>query len=108
MHIVHGLRQALVMLLVGMAAACAAAAVWYAVQGGDFRAKVAVAALLTAGLLSVTGGSLVTRRMTSDARALLGAGPDREEPSSGDSLGAVGVLLFVAIPLFLLGLVLLG
>lgn len=108
MHVVHGLRQAVIMLLVGVALALAAAGVWYAVQGGDARTRIAVSLMVTAGLLSVTGGTLVTRLMTNDARALLGAGPDREDPYTGEGLGAVGVFLFVALPMFVVGLALLG
>lgn len=100
-HVVRGLRQAFVTLLLAALLALAAAGVWFALQGGGFRPKVGVVLMIAAGLISVTGGTEISRHMTSDARAFLGAGPDREQPDSGKSLTAAGVFLFVSLPLFL-------
>jgi hypothetical protein len=77
-------------------------------QGGAFRVKVALAALIVAGLVSVTGGTVLSRAATNDARAFLGAGPDREEPASSDGLTGMGVFLFVSLPLAIAGLALFG
>jgi hypothetical protein len=108
MQVAPGLRQALAMLLTSAVVAVAAAAVWLLLQGGGFRVKVAVAALVIAGLLSVSGSTVLSRPVTNDARAFLGWGPDREEPVSGDALTGLGVFLFVSLPLAVAGLVLLG
>jgi hypothetical protein len=94
------------MLLVSAVVAVAAAAVWFLLQGGGFRVKVAVAALVIAGLLSVSGSTVLSRPVTNDARAFLGWGPDREEPASGDGLTGLGVFLFVSLPLAVTGLLL--
>ena len=108
MHVTRGLRQALIMVLASAAVALAAAGLWAAVQGSGFRVPFAVALMIVGGVLSLGGSSVFTRAETSDVRAFLGQGPDREEPATGENLTGVGVFLFVSLPLFLVGLLLYG
>jgi hypothetical protein len=108
MHMYRGIRQALVMLAVSAVVALAAAGVWSAVRGGGLRVTFAVALLAIAGLLALVGGTVVSRASTSETRAFLGMGPDREEPYGGENLTGLGVFLFVSLPLFLAGAVLYG
>jgi hypothetical protein len=85
------------------------AGLWLALQGGGFRSKVAVALMVIAGLVSLTGGTAFSRAATNDERAfILGMGPDREEPDTGEGLTGVGIFLFVSLPLFIAGGVLFG
>jgi hypothetical protein len=86
----------------------AAAGVWTAWQGGEFRPALGITLLFLAGLLAISGGALTTRAGTSETYALMGWSPDREVPATGDSLTAVGVFLFVSVPLFLIGGLLYG
>ncbi|SDN96330.1 hypothetical protein [Geodermatophilus sp. DSM 45219] len=106
--VARGLWTALVLLAVAAAVALAAAGIWLAVQGGEFRTKVALSLIVVAALISLTGGTTFTRAADNDTRAFLGWGPDREEPGSGSALTALGVFLFVSLPLFIGGLVLFG
>lgn len=96
------------MLLPGAAVALLAAGVWWAVGETDYRRAAGICLMAAAGLLALTGGSVLSRASTSDARAFLGRGPDREDPASGEGLTAVGVFLFVSLPLFVAGLVVFG
>ncbi len=96
------------MLLTSAAVALAAGAVWFALQGGGFRSKVALAAMVLAGLVSLTGGTALSRAVTNEERAFLGMGPDRDEPDTGEGLTGLGVFLFVSLPLFIAGAALLG
>ena len=102
-HVAAGLRQAALMLLVAGLAAVALASVWVAAQGGVLQHRLAVVLMVVAGLVSLTGGTELSRLTTHRARGFLGSGPDREEPSTGRSLTGVGVFLFVSLPLFLAG-----
>ena len=104
----RGLRQACVLLLGGAVAAAAVAGVWTAVGGGSFRLHWAVALMVGAGLLALTGGTALSRASTADVRAFLGRGPDHEEQNTGDGLTGVGVFLFVSLPLLVSGLLLYG
>jgi hypothetical protein len=91
-------------MIVGLGVlALAAAGVWVLWRGGEFRPAVAIALVILAGLLAISGGSLATRAGTSEVYALLGRGPDRENPTTGDALTAVGIFLFVSVPMFLIG-----
>ena len=96
------------MLVAGAAVALVAAAVWSILGSTGFRQATAICLVVVGGLLALTGGTAVSRASTNDARAFLGRGPDREEPRSGAGLTAVGVFLFVSLPLAAVGLVLLG
>jgi hypothetical protein len=106
--VVRGLRQALVMLLFSAVVALVVAGLWFALQGGGFRSKVAIAAMVLAGLISLTGGAVFSRAETIEQRAFFGMGPDREEPDTGEGLTGLGVFLFVSLPLFIAGGVLFG
>lgn len=104
----RGLRQALVMLLAGAAVALAAGAVWSGLGDTEFRRAAGISLMVVGGALALTGGSVLSRASTLDARAFLGRGPDREDPASGDGLTAVGVFLLVSLPLLVAGLVVHG
>jgi hypothetical protein len=106
--VIRGLRQALVMLLLSSVVALVVAGLWFALQGGEFRPKVAITLLVIAGLISLTGGTALSRAVTNDARAFLGMGPDLEAPDTGDGLTGLGVFLFVSVPLFIAGGALFG
>jgi hypothetical protein len=108
MHVVRGLRQALLMLAAAVAVALAGAGLWWALQDGGFRVPFAVALMAIGGVLSLGGSSVFSRAETNDVRAFLGQGPDRDEPGTGESLTGVGVFLFVSLPLFASGLLLFG
>ncbi|MBM7804943.1 hypothetical protein JOD57_000780 [Geodermatophilus bullaregiensis] len=108
MHVVRGLRQALVLLAGGAVVAVAAAGVWTAVADGGFRSKLGLSLVAVGGLLALLGGSVVSRAGTSDVRAFLGLGPEADQPDLVPALGPLGVFLFVALPLAVVGLVLAG
>ena len=96
------------MLAASVAGAAVAGGVWAVVDDGGFRVPFAVALMVIGGVLSLGGSSVFSRAETNDVRAFLGMGPDRDEPWTGESLTAVGVFLFVSLPLFVAGLVLFG
>ncbi len=54
------------------------------------------------------GSSLTARLGTNEVRAFLGKGPERDQADLVSGLGPVGVFLFVAVPLAVVGLVLAG
>jgi hypothetical protein len=108
MHVARGLRQALILLCGSALAALGAGALWWALQDGGFRAKVAVALLIIAGLIALTGGNALNRSGTAEMRVLLGTGPDHEDPTTGAGLTGVGIFLFVSLPLFVTGGLLYG
>jgi len=108
MHVVRGFRQALLMLAGSAVVALAVAGVWSVLRDSGFRVPFAVALMVLGGALSLGGSSVFTRAETNDVRAFFGQGPDREDPGTGQSLTAVGVFLFVSLPLFVTGLVLFG
>ena len=103
MHVRQGLWQAAVTLALLAAAGLVVAAAWMAVAGGSFRNRFGIALMLLGGLTAVTGGTDLSRHATNDARAFLGAGPDREEPRSG-ALTPFGVFLLVVVPAVLAGM----
>jgi hypothetical protein len=107
-HVIRGLRQALVLLVGAAVVAVAAAGVWWALADGALRPKVALSLFVVAGLLALLGGSAVSRAETSDIRAFLGMGPEADQPDLTPALGPVGVFLFVSLPLAVAGLVLAG
>jgi hypothetical protein len=104
----RGLRQAALMIVAGAAIGLAAGAVWMTAGDTLFPRAAGICLMAVAGLLAVTGGSVLSRTSTAEARAFLGRGPDREDPASGEGLTAAGVFLFVSLPLLVFGLVLLG
>jgi hypothetical protein len=108
MHVVRGLRQAVLMLVVSVAVALTGAGVWAAVNDDGFRVPFAVALMVIGGLLCLIGGTVVTRAESNEVFAFLGRGPDREVTAEGESLAPMGVFLFVALPLLAAGLALYG
>jgi hypothetical protein len=107
-HVVRGLRQALVMLGIAVAVALAAAGVWAAASDDGFRVPFAFALMAIGGLLCLTGGTVVARAESNEVFAFLGRGPDREVTGEGEALAPLGVFLFVSLPLLAAGLVLFG
>ena len=105
---VRGLGQALVTALGGAAVALAAGGVWTALADGRHLGRAGVSLMVVAGLLALLGGSLLARVETSETRAFLGLGPERDQADPGGSLGPVGVFLLVCVPLAVVGLVLVG
>ena len=92
MHVNRGLRQALILLFFSVVVALVAAGLWLVLQDGGFRVSFAGALIIIAGLLSLTGGTMLSRDDTSnEVRAFLGEGPDREEPYTGEALTGLGI-----------------
>ena len=79
------------MLLSSAVVALVVAGLWCALQGGGLRPKVAIAVMVIAALISLTGGTAFSRAADNDERAFLGMGPDREEPYTGEALTGMGV-----------------
>ena len=104
----RGLRQAFVLLSAATVVSLAAAGLWWALQDGGFRVKVALALLIVGSLVALTGSNALNRSGTADMRILMGSGPDHEEPATGGALTGVGIFLFVSLPLFLAGGLLYG
>ena len=104
----RGLRQAGLMILAGAVTGLVAGWVWAALGETGFPRAAGICLMAVAGLLAATGGSLLSRATTTEARAFFGRGPSREDPASGEGLTAAGVFLFVSLPLLVLGFVLVG
>ena len=96
------------MVVASLLGALVAAGVWSAVTDDGVRVPFAVALMAIGGVLSLGGSSVFSRAETNDVRAFFGLGSDRDEPGTVDDLTAVGVFLFVSLPLFVAGLVLFG
>lgn len=108
MHVIQGLRQALVMLVISIAVALAGGGAWAALNDDGFRVPFAWALMVIGGLLCLTGGTVVSRAESNEVFAFLGRGPDREVIGETDTLAPVGVFLFVSLPLLAAGLLLYG
>jgi len=108
MYVARGLRQAFLLICASLGVALAVAGIWWALQHGGFRVKVAIVLLVIAGLIAISGGNALNRTGTAESRVLLGTGPDHEDPTSGGALTNVGIFLFVAVPLFVAGGLLYG
>ena len=104
----RGLRQAAVLLAVGLVVGLVAAALWMAIKGGGFRAPFAVALMAMGGLLALSGSNALSRSGSMDTFAFLGKGPESDDPYAGEGLTNVGIFLFVALPLLVAGLALFG
>jgi hypothetical protein len=102
-HVLQGLRQALVLLLLSLAFAAAVAGLWVALRGGGFLRAWGGCCVLLGPLIAISGGTELSREMTMDARAFLGAGPDREAAGESGHLTPVGVFLLVSVPLVVAG-----
>ena len=76
------------MLLFSAVVALVVAGLWFALQGGGLRSKVAISVIVIAALISLTGGTAFSRAADNDERAFLGMGPDREDPYTGEGLPA--------------------
>ena len=61
-----------------------------------------------AGLISLTGGTALSRATTLETRAFLGMGPGLEEPATGEGPTALGVISVVSLPLFIVAGLLFG
>lgn len=101
-HVRRGLLQALALLVLGASVAALVAVPWW-LASGDFLRRYGFVLLVLGGLVAISGGTELGREVTTDARAFLGAGPDREAPGSGQHLTPFGVFLFVSVPLFVVG-----
>lgn len=102
-HVVVALRAALRLLAAGVVVAVVGAAVWLALADGAYRPKLGLALMGVGGLIALTGGTGLSRLEEADARAFLGRGPARDEPTSDGPLTTVGAFLFVSLPLVVLG-----
>jgi hypothetical protein len=107
-YALRGLRQALVMLLVCGVVALAAGTLWVVVSDGAFRPAVGITLMVVAALMALTGSNVLSRAADAEGRAMMGLAPGNEDPDSGSALGPLGVFLFVAVPLFLVGGLLYG
>ena len=104
----RGLRQAALLILAGAALGVIAGAVWAAVSDTGFARATGISLIVVAGILGLTGGTALSRATTTETRAFMGRGPEQGDPGSGEGLTAVGVFLFVSVPLLVVGLVLRG
>jgi ribose/xylose/arabinose/galactoside ABC-type transport system permease subunit len=104
----RGLRQAAVLLAVGLVVGLVAAALWMLTKGGGFRVPFAVTLMAMGALLALTGGNALSRSGSMDTFAFLGKGPESDDPYAGEGLTNVGMFLFVALPLLVVGLALYG
>jgi hypothetical protein len=82
--------------------------VWTLLNGGSYRVALAVALLVTGGLLALTGSNAMSRAGSMEAFAFLGKGPEHEDPYAGEGLTSLGIFLFVSLPLFVAGGLLYG
>ncbi|MGY2077368.1 hypothetical protein [Blastococcus sp. SYSU DS0828] len=108
MPVAAALRRVVVMLAAAGLAAAVAGWVWAVVADEGFRSRFALSLMVVAGLLALVGGTLAPRLATAEARAFLGQGPGQEESGGDEPLTALGVFLFVALPLFAVGLITYG
>jgi hypothetical protein len=107
-HVIRGLRQALLLICGCLLVALAAAGIWWAVQDGGFRVKLGVVLLVIATVMALTGSNALNRTGTAEMRVLMGSGPDHEDPPTNGALTGVGIFLFVSLPLFVAGGLLYG
>ncbi len=100
---VRGLRQALVLLLAAGAFGLVVAGLWTLLRGGGRRPAFGLTRMVIGALLALTGSNMLSRAGSAEERAFLGLAPEHEDPDSGEGLTAVGVFLFVSVPLFVAG-----
>jgi hypothetical protein len=110
MTAMRGLREAGFLLAIGVALAAAAATIWVLIGSGDFVNRFAMSLVIAGMVLSITGGGALHQAATADAFAWLGKGPERGDGDHGGgrTLTSVGIFLFVAVPLIIVGLLLLA
>ncbi|MET8348361.1 MULTISPECIES: hypothetical protein [unclassified Micromonospora] len=106
MTVVRGLREALLLFLIAAVLVGAAAAVWVAVDGGDYTGRLGIALMVVGALFGVTGDLTLSRIGMLGPRATFGLAPEREEAGGGRVLTGVGIFLFVGLPLILVGVLL--
>ncbi|RLP96567.1 hypothetical protein [Micromonospora sp. CV4] len=106
MTVVRGLREALMLFLIATVLVAAAAAVWVAVDGGDYISRLGIALMVVGALFGVTGDLTLSRIGMLGPRATFGLAPEREEAGGGRVLTGVGIFLFVGLPLMLIGILL--
>jgi hypothetical protein len=106
MTVVRGLREALLLFVIALVLVAAAAAIWVAVDGGDYIGRFGIALMVVGALLGVTGDLTLSRIGMLGARSTFGVAPEREEAGGGRVLTGVGIFLFVGLPLMLAGVVL--
>jgi hypothetical protein len=104
----RGLRQAAVLLGAALVVGLVAAGLWAAIKGGGFRVPFAVALMAMGALLALSGSNALSRSGSMDTFAFLGKGPEHDDPYAGEGLTNVGIFLFVALPLLVVGLLLFG
>ena len=107
MHVVRGLLQALLTLLGCLAVAMAIALAWALGTGGSLLRALSMVLLALAVLVGTAGSAAFSRFTDHEERAFLGWGPERDESTAGGALTPLGVTLFVGVPMFVAGLVLL-
>ena len=90
------------MLALCLVVGAAFAGLWW-LASDEYLRRYGLVLMVLATLIAISGGTELSREMTTDARAFLGAGPDRDLPGSGQHLTPVGVFLFVSMPLFVAG-----
>ena len=95
----NGLRQALLMLLVGASLAAGTGLIWTTTLGGSFYQRTSVSGIVIAALLVLTGSDYISRLNTLQARAFLGVAPEHEAAYTGRHLTLLGTALFVSLPL---------
>jgi len=110
MTAIRGLREAGFLLAVGAALAAVAATLWVLIGSGEFVNRFAMCLVITGIVLSITGGGALHQAATADAFAWLGAGPERGDGDHGGgrTLTSIGIFLFVAVPLIIIGLIILA
>ena len=106
MTVVRGLREALLLFGIALVLVAVAAAIWVAVDGGDYTGRFGIALMVVGALFGVTGDLTLSRIGMMGARATFGAAPEREEAGGGRVLTGVGIFLFVGLPLILVGVAL--
>jgi hypothetical protein len=105
-HVVRALRQAGLLVAACLGVAAAVAGLW-TLTGGSFRHASGVALLVLAFVVGTAGGTTLSRATADAERAFLGWGPERDDAYGGaGGLTGLGIALFVGLPLFVLGLVL--
>ena len=75
-------------------------------SGDSYRLALAVALMAIGGLLALTGSNVITRTGSMDTFAFLGMAPESQDPDAGEGLTSIGVFLFVALPLLVIGMAL--
>ena len=75
-------------------------------SGDSYRLALAVALMAIGALLALTGSNVITRTGSMDTFAFLGMAPESQDPDAGEGLTSIGVFLFVALPLLVIGMAL--